>query len=123
MINEKFEFQINRLRKVNILNQKILNKLSSLDNIDKIETLVNTYLRYYEALIKINDRCNKLKVQFDFDQHLRNVHFLSKGLIDKYNCQLTNIETEIKLSSPVKKEYRRSVYTVSGGLPTLGKKR
>src|SRR4051794_19409449 len=96
MIESKFQKrQINKLKRAKILNQRILDKICSLKNNDEIQTLVNTYLRYYKSLIQINDRYKKLNIKFDFDGHVRDIDYLNKKVFDANNIHKNALDRPI----------------------------
>lgn len=123
MIQHQRENLIRKLRNDQILNERIMNIISKVEDINQLESIVNKYIRYKKAILQINDKCQKLHIQFDLKHWIANIDYCNKKVFDEVNQRINKIAMDEKSRFPTKKEYKGSIHAVSGGLPSLGKRR
>ncbi|MBS1638791.1 MAG: hypothetical protein JSR12_01950 [Bacteroidetes bacterium] len=141
---------LERLESVKILNGRIEQSIINATNENAITKQVTIYLNYFKQLQLLKDFCINKNFQFDFFDYFRNIDDLNDAKLDKIKFDVNSLETnrrklkgkktiaKRKHNTPIKNQNRldkiqdksssviftkKSIKTISAGLPESGKKR
>lgn len=115
---------VNRLKRVGILNERIEQNIYSTASIEEVERLVKKYLRYYRWLDDFRIYCGKKNIPFDnFQRLITNIDWLQKSDLDRLSNYVKKVENKRRAQVNLQGDGGGSIRAVSGGLPSLGKRR